>query len=110
MTRRPRALERLLVCQRLQVIVGPLADDFADAWQRALDDGSPLPDELDLAQAAVARGVPILALNPLSALLQQCRRDRRAPDPGRLVETLVHGFAESRLRSPHACSCLVRRA
>ncbi len=109
MTQRLRTLERLLVCQRAQVLVGPVADAFVDAWQYALDHGATPPDELDLVQAVAAQGVPVLALTPLVSYLDQCRRDRRVPDPGRIVQLLVHGFAESRLRFAHSCACLAHR-
>ncbi len=105
MIQRLRTLERLLVCQRAQVLIGPIAEAFIDAWQQALDQDVDPPDELDLVQAVAAEGVPVLALSPLESYLDQCRRDRRVPHPGRIVQVLVHGFAESRLRFARTCAC-----
>ncbi len=103
MRARIRALERALVCQRAQVLIEPVAMDFIDAWEQALDGETPLPDELDLIGAVGAKRVPILTLGPLQSYLEQCRRDRRVPDLDRVVETIVHGYLQTRLKT--RCRC-----
>ena len=107
MLTRLHPLERQLACQRAQIIVEPIAEAFAETWQQALDDDDPLPDELDLVRAAVAQGVPVLAPISVFSYLRQCEKDRRVLDIDRLIETIVHGFAEIRQRD-HNCSRVSR--
>ena len=100
-----RAIERQLVCQRMQVLAMPIAENFVETWEQALENGDRLPDELDLVQALAKEEVPLLTATPLFSYLNQCKRDRTTPDPGRMVLTIVHGFAEMRLSKNKHCRC-----
>ena len=110
MRARLRALERALVCQRAYVLVEPVAMDFIDAWEQAMDAQAPLPDELDLVRAVATQGVPILTLTPLTSYLAQCRRGqlRRLPTTaqGALVRRpkAMSSSASTHLKNPHRLS------
>lgn len=105
-----RSMERQLVCQRLQVLAAPVAEAFAETWDRALISGEPLPDELDLARSLAKEEVPLLAATPLFSYLMQCRKDKRTPDPDRMVLTIVHGFGEMRYPLSKHCRCPAKMA
>jgi hypothetical protein len=107
-----RALERQLVCLRAQVLLEPVTEGFAEVWERAMAEGAPLPDDLDLVHAALAQGVPTLRPNPPSYYLQGCKQDRSTPEPHRLVELIVHGYALSRLlldTGEARCKCIAHQ-
>ena len=103
MRSRLRVLERALVCQRGQVIVGHIAEDFVEEWAEALDNDARLPDPIDLAQQVVKHGVPVLTVTPLTSYLTQCQRDNHIPDPERITQAIVHGFLEMRFKQRCAC-------
>ena len=109
MTSRLRALERLLACQRAQVIVTPIAEDFVEAWEHAIYEDLPLPDTLDLLQAIVAARVLPLAAGAVANYVDYCRLDHDVPVLERIVEAIVHGFARSRLLPGRRCRCLIPR-
>ena len=87
-----RRLERAYPCHRAQAALQPIAEAYADRWQRALERSLPLPDVFDLIQAAVADRVPILAAGPLLSYIDRCAQDRRVPEPHRIVLNFVHGY------------------
>ena len=111
MTARLKGLERRLACLRAQVVLHPIAEDFAESWQQALERGEALPDVLDLVETAGRAAVPVLSLVPIDAYLKQCARSGRAPDPNRMVTAVVHGFAEANLMGMNGetCTCPARR-
>ncbi len=111
MTARLKTLERQLACLRAQAALGPVADDFAARWERAFEQSRPLPDVLDLVEAAVRIRVPIIDITSLDAYLRQCARAGRVPDSGRLVMAVVHGYAEARFigMNGEACACPARQ-
>ena len=110
MTARLKALERYLACLRAQAALYPVAEDFADGWQQALERGDSLPEFLDLVEAAARVAVPVLAVAPIDAYLKQCARDSRIPDPNRIVTAIVHGYAEANLigMNGETCTCPAR--
>jgi hypothetical protein len=103
MRNRLRALERLFACQRGEVIVEPIVEEFVEQWADALDGGNPLPDPIDLAQKAIKHGVPVLTTTPLNSYLAQCKRDDSIPEAQRITQTIIHGFLEMRMKTRCAC-------
>ena len=106
---RLRTLERQLACQRAQVLAQRAAEEYVEAFERALNDGIDTPDERDLVQATVALGVLPLRPGPILNHVRQCRQDHRAPNIELLVQLVVHGFARGRFRPNQRCACLARR-
>ena len=111
MTARLKGLERRLACLRAQVVLHPIAEDFAESWQQALERGGALPDVLDLVETAGRAAVPVLSLVPIDAYLKQCARTQRVPDPNRMVTAVVHGYAEANLMGMNGetCACPARQ-
>ncbi|MDA1035597.1 MAG: hypothetical protein O3B65_01800 [Chloroflexi bacterium] len=105
MRARIRALEQALVCQRSYVVVEPIASDYIDAWEQALEKDTDLPDELGLLPMLAPTRVPVLTIGPLLNYLSQCRKDNRIPDLARLTETIVHGYIQTRLDPRKKCRC-----
>ena len=126
-----RSMERELACQRQQVIIEPIAEAFCDAWEQTAageifapryqpDPYQPLPEitvrvaqttlaDIDLLRAVTEAGALILAPGPVTHYLAQCRRDKRTPDPRRIVLAIVHGFGETRVTKPgKTCRCLAK--
>ena len=93
------ALERYLVCQLAQVTLIPIVQDYVDRWRDAMENGSPLPDMLEIVEAAAEQDVPILTIASVDPYLRGCARHGRVPDPARVVTAIVHGFAEGALCS-----------
>ena len=105
-----RALERQLACQLAQAKLEPIVEDFVDRWMDANDLGQPRPDMLDLVQAAAEEEIPILTINVLDQYLQRCERKKELPDERRLIEAIVHGFAQVRSRGEwETCKCPARQ-
>lgn len=103
MRNRLRVLERTFPCQRGQIIIEPIIENFVEEWANAQETNAPLPDSIDLAQRVIKAGVPVLTLAPLTSYLSQCKRDTRIPEPERLAETIIHGYLELRLKT--TCPC-----
>ena len=103
------AVERYLVCQLAQVVLQPIAEDFAERWDAALETGTPLPDMLEIIEAAAEDDVPFLTVASLDPYLRQGARTKRVPDPARIVTAIVHGFAEVRLAQGKTCHCPARQ-
>ena len=95
MPRQTRALERALVCQLAQAKLQPIVEEYVDRWIDARELGKPAPDMLDLVEAAAKDEVPLLTINVLDRYLQDCRSRGAIPNERRVIETIVHGFAES---------------
>lgn len=110
MTARLRSLERYVACLRAQAALYPVAEDFAERWELAFEQGTPLPDTLEIVEAATRALVPILALEPLDGYLRRCAQARRVPDVQRIVMTVAHGYAESRFigMNDETCWCPAR--
>ena len=110
MTARLKTLERYLACLRAQAALGPVADDFTERWERALDQGWPLSDILEIVEAATRVSVPIIDLVPLNAYLKSCAKAGRVPDPLRVITAIVHGYAETRFigLNGETCTCPAR--
>ena len=102
-------LERYLVCQLAQVTLVPIVQDYVDRWRDAMESGSPLPDMLDIVEAAAEEDVPILTVASVDPYLRQCARTGRVPDPARIVTAIVHGFAEVRFAQDRTCRCPARQ-
>lgn len=103
------ALERYLVCQLAQVTLFPIVEDYVDRWRDAMESGNPLPDMLEIVEAAAAQDVPILTLASVDPYLRGCARRGRVPDPARVVTAIVHGFAEVRFVRDRSCRCPARQ-
>lgn len=110
MTARLKALERYVACLRAQAVLHPVVENFVECWQQALEQGGPLPEILDLVEAAGRVAVPVLAVAPVRAYLNQCARTARVPDPNRIVTAIVHGYAEANLMglNGETCTCPAR--
>ena len=104
------ALERYLVCQLAQVTLFPIVEDYVDRWRDAMESGNPLPDVLDIVEAAAAEDVPILTIASVDPYLRGCARNARVPDPARVVTAIVHGFAEVRFPGRTVCGCPARQS
>ena len=109
MTNAIDALERYLVCQLAQVNLFPIVEDYIDRWRDATENGNPLPDVLEIVEAAAAQDVPILTIASVDPYLRQCARSNRVPDPARVVTAIVHGFAEVRFFGRKVCGCPARQ-
>ncbi len=103
------ALERYLVCQLAQVTLVPIVRDYVDRWRDAMESGSPLPDVLEIVEAATEQDVPILTIASVDPYLRGCARHGRVPDPARVVTAIVHGFAEVRFAQDRTCRCPARQ-
>ena len=103
------ALERYLVCQLAQVTLIPIVQDYVDRWRDATENGSPLPDMLEIVEAAAEQDVPILTIASVDPYLRGCARHGRVPDPARVVTAIVHGFAEVRFAQDRTCRCPARQ-
>ncbi len=103
------ALERYLVCQLAQVTLYPIVEDYVDRWRDAMENGNPLPDVLDIVEAAAEEDVPILTIASVDPYLRGCAKDGRIPDPARVVTAIVHGFAEVRFAMDRNCRCPARQ-
>ncbi len=103
-----RSIERALICLTSQVILEPIANDYVELWKECIELGRPFVAPEELAAVAEAAGVPVLTDIPLYAYLDQCIDDRRIPDPQRIIECIVHGYAEEHFNTGR-CSCPARR-
>lgn len=103
------ALERYLVCQLAQVTLIPIVQDYVDRWRDATENGSPLPDMLEIVEAAAEQDVPILTIASVDPYLRGCARHGRVPDAARVVTAIVHGFAEVRFAQDRTCRCPARQ-
>ncbi len=103
------SMERYLVCLLAQVTLYPIAEDYVNRWLDARDDGRPLPDVLELVEAAAEEDIPVLTIAALEPYLRQCARSDRVPEPARIVTAIVHGFAEVRFAFGKTCSCPARQ-
>ena len=105
-----RSLHRYYACLVAQAALEPVTDDFAQRWENAIERGEDPPGLMDLAQAVVAAGVPILSPRPVASYLRQCAASQRVPDPGRIVQAIVHALAETDLlNKDKTCRCPARR-
>ncbi len=105
-----RSLHRYYACLVAQAALEPVADDNAERWEAAMEQGGPLPDLGDLFLAVTSAGVPILSPLPIAGYLRQCMRDRRVPDPQRIVQAIAHAQAELDPGNMFkTCSCPGRR-
>lgn len=102
------ALERYLVCQLAQAALHPIVHDYVDRWRDAMESGSPLPDMLEIVEAAAREDVPILTLASVDPYLRGCAKGGRVPDPARVITAIVHGFAEVRFARDRPCRCPAR--
>ena len=105
---RTRSLERALVCQLAQAKLEPIVEDFVDRWIDARELGQPLPDMLELVGAAAKDEVPLLTINVLDRYLRDCKDRKAIPNERRVIETIVHGFAEVRGPRGKTCKCPAR--
>ena len=108
---RLRGLERLLVCQRVQVSASPVVERFVREWEQALEQAGPTPNPLDLLAALSTARVPPNA-RLLVAYLEQPRPGRWVPDAAHLLDLIVGipGRVPTRRppRSTHASTPVVR--
>ena len=103
-----RSVENALFCLAAQISLEPIANDYVEAWEECIALGRAFPSPEELVAAAEAVGVPVVTDVPLYAYLDQCVDDRRIPDPRRIVECIVHGYAELRYNTGR-CPCPARR-
>ena len=109
MTNAITSLERYLVCQLAQVTLFPIVEDYVDRWRDAMESGNPLPDVVDIVEAAAREDVPILTIASVDPYLRHCAKTSRVPDPARVVTAIVHGYAEVRLAHGRTCRCPARQ-
>ena len=103
-----KAIEKALVCLAAQITLEPIANDYVESWKECIALGRPFIAPEELAAVAEAAGVPVLTDLSLYAYLDQCAGDRRIPDPRRIIECIVHGYAEDRFNTGR-CSCPARK-
>ncbi len=105
-----RSLHRYYACLVAQAALEPVADDYAERWEVAIEQGEPPPDLEDLFLAATSAGVPILSPLPIAGYLRQCARDQGVPAPERIVQAIAHAQAELDISNmDKTCRCPGRR-
>ena len=101
-----RSLHRHYACLVAQAALGPVADDYVECWEAALERGEPPPDLPDLFLAVASAGVPILSHLLVAAYLRACAEDGRVPEPRRIVQAIAHAYAELDIRNlDKTCRC-----
>ncbi len=105
-----RSLHRYYACLAAQAALEPVADDFVEQWEVAIEQGEPPPDLPDLFLAVASAGVPILSPLPIASYLRECARDQRVPNPLRIIQAIAHAHAELDLSNmDQTCRCPARR-
>ena len=82
-------LERRLVRERTEVGVARVVDRFFLGWDRALVQGSSLPDPLDFVPSLVQAGFYLPTSHRALQYLTRCHRTALTPHRGRLLRLLV---------------------
>ena len=101
-----RSLQRHYACLVAQTALGPVAADYVESWEAALERGEPPPDLSDLFLAVASAGVPILSPLPVVAYLRACAEDGRVPQSRRIVQAIAHAYAELDIRNlDKTCHC-----
>ncbi len=90
-----RLLERRLACLVAQSALEPIVLDYVDRWCAAVEQGCPPPDVFELVRAATAQRVPVLNAGAIVSLIDQCAGNDRVPDPRRIIQAIVHGYANA---------------
>ena len=105
-----RPLERRLACLVAQSSLAPIADDYVDRWRAAVEQGDPPPDVFDLLRAATAQRVSMLNAGAIVSLIEQCADNDRVPDSRRIIQAIVHGYAQRDYFTNHdkTCRCPAR--
>ena len=104
------ALSRRFACLRAQIELMPAAEAYVEQWKDAMERRGLLPEYTDyFREAAYAVRVPILDEGPYAAYLEGCADDWRLPDPARIVQTIVHAYAEQHLWFDKRCGCPARQ-
>ena len=105
-----RPLERQLACLVAQAALEPIVDDYVDRWRAAVEQGNLPPDFFELVRAATAQRVPILNISALVSHIEQCADNDRVPDSRRIIQAIVHGYAQRYYFTNHdkTCRCPAR--
>ena len=105
-----RPLERRLACLVAQSALEPIVDDYVDRWRAAVEQGDPPPDVFDLLRAATAQRVPMLNAGAIVSHIEQCADSDRVPDSRRIIQAIVHGYAQRDYFTNHdkTCRCPAR--
>lgn len=104
------SLARYYACIRAQIELMPAAEAYVEEWRKAMEKRGLLPDYEDyFRDAACAARVPILDDGPYIAYLEGCADDYRLPDPARIVQAIVHAYAETHLWFDKRCGCPARQ-
>ena len=105
-----RPLERQLACLVAQAALEPIVDDYVDRWRAAVEQGNLPPDFFELVRAATAQRVPILNISALVSHIEQCADNDRVPDSRRIIQAIVHGYAQRDYFTNHdkTCRCPAR--
>ena len=105
-----RPLERRLACLVAQSALAPIANDYVDRWRGAVEQGGPPPDVFELVRDATAQRVPILNISALVSHIEQCADNDRVPDSRRIIQAIVHGYAQRDYFTNHdkTCRCPAR--
>ena len=100
-----RPLERRLACLVAQSALAPIADDYVDPWRAAVEQSGPPPDVFELVRDATAQRVPVLNAGALLAHIDRCAGNDRIPDSRRIIQAIVHGYAQRDYFTNHSKTC-----
>ena len=105
-----RPLERRLACLVAQSALEPIVLDYVDRWRAAVEQDGPPPDVFDLLRAATDQRVPVLNAGAIVSLIDQCADNNRIPDSRRIIQAIVHGYAQRDYFTNHdkTCRCPAR--
>ncbi len=104
-----RRIERYLACQIAQVSLQPIAADYIERWKLNRQRKQPLPPPEELIDSAAAARIPTLAPGPLIDYLCKCADNNDTPEPNRIIEAIVHGYARDFLKADRTCRCPARK-
>lgn len=104
-----RRLERAIPCFRAQAAFSPIAEEYADQCQYAIERNTRFPDFLEFVRTSPRPHLPSLASGSALRYAEQCDKNRTVPRPGYLTHYYVHGYAMAhRLHHPkpkYRCRC-----
>ena len=84
-----RRLERVLVRERAEIVIGDLLDALLARWYRALEEGRPTPPASDFPRSVVEAGFYVHSFPVVVNYLEDCARKRVLPDEALLLRLLL---------------------
>lgn len=89
MTSRIKGLERWLVRERTEIVLGRATDRFLLRWKQALDGGRPPPEPIEFARTLPADGFYLPTAHRAIKYLEECHRENSMPQKRRLLSLLL---------------------